>query len=1085
MNRKYKKNVLAILFAAFAMTFLVTSCENAAPSEETGVTETSPSDTEKGNTETSPDTETIDPAYDFEFPGRTEKKPDSTVDEDADTLTTIVIRTAEDLLKIGNDAAYPLNGDYTLVADLDLSHIESFTPIGGSFSECGIVSGNNVFSGTFDGRGHTLVGLNISVSETERIHVGLFGSVGSSNRNDPAVIKNLILKNVTVTGPALGSATYAALMGQANGYVTVDNIALLSGKVDIDNESGDILGIGSLIGQCRTLDTTGCTNAGIHITNIFSNLTVIGDNNGRSNYTSGLIGRIRGSSIGTLSNIVQLGSVTHEEGAGHAISTGDALAVKRDNVYYAEGVGTDDNLLGREVSSAALTVGKIRLDSKVWHIEWGLPPLLNSVYNSPLFAPLDFLTLTFTGNNSLNSVKENFTLPDDILGIPVKWMSDNEKILSIEGETAVVRAPKTGLSTVTLTAYTADSAKDFRLCVVSNIKPELITDYENKVLYAKNYPANSTFTWVIDQMNNGASVDTVTETEGRLPLTDAMLNCRITLKVAGFDSLIYYYSSVPTLVITSPSSYNGVGTSSYSTGTMTLCTTEDYQKTEYDGAIEIKRRGNTTAGKPKKPFRLKLSTKADLFGMGKSKHWVLLANYNDRSNLRNKLSYDLGLSLGLAGCESTFVNVIFNGQYCGLYQLCEAIRIEEGRVDIYNWSDTAEEIANRIAAKEGLTPEEKETLTTEMKRNLAWITEGTYKEYDLSEYYDLSTLNITGGYLIENDDYYDERVKFTTENEMKLMVHEPENLYTNREMLDYIKNYIQDMEDALYAPNRLSGDGLHYTEYMDVTSFLDFFMVNHVFKNVELFYKSCYMYKDVDGPLTFGPIWDMDWAAGNHVVLDKISKAYDKWPHGQSHYREYWFKALYNDPYFMILLCERWAEIQSNLDTMMAELDEISTAIDTEAKLDFEHWGYIQKDTDTEVNDLRTWLTNRRNWMNEQMAAPETLLTSLGYYIPSDKLSISDIKDKGDCLELTVSLTDEEQIKSCEILVNGRVIGEEAVTNGTVLHIDKSLLRESGKTNSIELLAKQSNGTYCILENRSAHKGSAMVHSACFYYVSE
>ncbi len=1080
MNPIFNKNRAASLLLSLCLSasFLLISCDDSFPPDELTEETVSPS------AESDFSDETTDPAYDFPFPVNTEQKSFGIPDEDADSLTTIVIRTAEELMKIGNDPSYPLNGDYTLVADLDLSQIKDFAPIGGSLSECGIVSGNNVFSGTFDGRGHTLFGLNISVSDTNRIHVGLFGSVGSAKSSDPAVVKNLILKNVSITGPALGSATYAVLMGQANGYVTIDNIALLSGKVEIDNESGDILGIGSLIGQCRTRDDSGCTNAGIHISNIFTNIDVIGDNNGRSDYTSGLIGRIRGSSLGSLSNVVQIGTVTHEGERGHAISTGDSLVIDRQNIYYQAGVGTDENGLGRETSLVALTGGKMQLSS-AWKLERGIPPLLSITAESPLFSPLDFLTIAFSGNNSLSAVRSDFLLPDNVLGIPVKWMSNNEKVLSLDGQKAVVHNPKKGKANVTLTAYTAEAYKDFALQIIADTTPELAVDHANGVLYAKNYPDGSVFTWVIERMNNGAAVDTITDKEGKLRLTDEMLNCKITLKAVNCDNIVYYHSSVPTLVITSPSSYNGVKSDTYSAGSMTICTTENYPKTEYSGSIQIKVRGNTTAGKPKRPFRLKLDTKADLFGMGKSKHWVLLANYNDRSNLRNKLSYDFGLSLGLSGCESTFVNVIFNGLYSGLYQLCEAVRIEEGRVDIYNWADTADRIANIIAVREGLDQNAKEQLALGMKSNLAWITSGVYMDYTISDYYDTSTLNITGGYLIENDDYYDEQVKFTTQNKMKLQIHEPENLRTNREMLNYIKSYIQNMEDALYAPNRLSDEGLHYTEYMDVKSFLDFFMVNHLFKNVELFYKSCYMYKDVDGPITFGPIWDMDWAAGNHVVLDRLSVKYDTWPHGQHYYREFWFKAVYNDPYFMVLLCDRWAEIQENIDTMMAQLDTLSAEIQTEAEMDFEHWGYIQKDTETEVNDLRTWLVNRRSWMNEQMSDPATLLKSFKYYIYSEKLFLSEPTVKEDCIELTVSIKGATKFVAADLLINGKLVRREEISDGSVIRIDKSLLRESGKTNSIEILGVRKDGSYSIVEERKEHNGSTMVDSACVFYVSE
>ncbi len=1063
MNNRFRRLAIGWLAAVFT-PLLLASCDGSVSLGG----ETSPSAEETA----------------LPFPDVIEKLPTGEVDADADSLDTIVIRTAEELMRIGKDPAFPLDGDYTLVADLNLSDVENFTPIGGAESQSGIVAGDNVFSGTFDGRGHTLVGLKFHVSAADSVHVGLFGTVASTNAEDPAVIRNLILKDVSVTGTALGPAAYAALIGQASGYVTIDNIALLSGKVEIRADSGDLLGVASLIGQCRTDTATGYTNEGIHITNIYTNLTVIADNNGKSNYTSGLIGRIRGSNLGTLREVLQLGAVTHENEQGYAIAAGDVGIINRKNVFYLEGVGINPNLFGSGKTTVALNNATIPLLKETWHIERGLPPMPIIAYESPLFSPLDFLTLSFTGGESVRSVQSDFDLPDTVLDEPVRWISSNERVIAVNGSIAVVTPPKIGMIDVVLTAYTAEEAKSFTLRVRSTTPTELLTDFETKTLYAKNYPEDTEFTWVIEDMTTGAHVQTVTETEGKLALT-VPPNCKITLKAKEYEDIVYYYTSIPTLAITSPTTMGSLSKNSYAKGSLTIYTVEGQEKTEYDGSIQLKLRGNTTAYRAKIPLRLKLDTKTDLFGMGKSKHWALLANYSDRSHLRNKLAYDLGLSLGLTGCESTFVNVIYNGEYQGLYLLTETVRVDEGRVDIFDWEETAEDIARTIAAAEGLSDAARLKLIETMQQNLRWVTSGTVSGYTISDYYDISDLDITGGYLIENDDYYDERVKFTTENGMRMMLQGPEYLDSNQKMFGYITDYIQAMEDALYAPNRLSDEGKHYSEYMDVDSFLDFFMVNQVFKNVELFYKSCYMYKDVDAPLTFVPIWDMDYTAGNHVALGELSAGPESWEHGESQNRVFWYRAVYSDPWFVVLLTERWEEIQENLDAMMAELDTLWAEIETSAMLDYERWKLSSTTPTMEVAMLREWLITRRTWMSEQMASPDTLLASLGYYIPSQRITIAAYTETDDALLLTISVTDEATIKACDILLNGTVIREEAVTDGTVIRIDKALLREDGGYNAIELIGKKADGDYSIVLSRGGQHGSDMADSACMFYIEK
>ena len=99
----------------------------------------------------------------------------------------------------------------------------------------------------------------------------------------------------------------------------------------------------------------------------------------------------------------------------------------------------------------------------------------------------------------------------------------------------------------------------------------------------------------------------------------------------------------------------------------------------------IRGRGNSTWTVSKKPYKIKLDKKADLFGMGKNKHWVLIANYYDNSLVRNRLTYYLGRKLGMEYTpECVPVDVIMNHEYLGSYLLCEQIRLDENRVDENN-----------------------------------------------------------------------------------------------------------------------------------------------------------------------------------------------------------------------------------------------------------------------------------------------------------------------------------------------------------------------------------------------------------------
>ncbi len=1068
VNFPFRKSVAALALSVALMCGSIMGCEKTQPisptSSDSAVTDLSSSDTVVENE-----------------PAAVEIKPDGSVDSDADSIDGITIRSAAELVKIGQSAKYPLDGDYVLVADIDLTGT-AFSPIGGAASESGIVEGNNVFTGTFDGRGHTIMGLNINVSATNRVHVGMFASVGSKNKDDPAIIKNLILKDVSIKGDAKGVATYAVLCGQVSGNVVIDNISIISGEVNVENTSGDILGIASLIGQCRTETSTGCSNETIHISNIFTNVEINGDNNGNANYTSGLIGRIRASNLGTLSNVLQLGTVTHEGGAGNAITSGDSGVNKLENVYYLAGCGSEYRGIGQAKSYESLCGGNLRLDEAYWHIEEGLYPLPIDTYESPLFSVLDFVTVTLADGETADKVESNFTLVDEVMGKTITWKSSDENIVKISGKNAIVTKPDFGYADVKITARADGIMKSYDLRVFSGVVGSIERDGDT--LRAVNYPDGVTFKWIVKNAATGATVGTASGKEGTYALTSKDENGMVTLHVEGYDDAVYYNSNIPTIYVTSNTEFYEVSKGSYSSANMQIVTTSDYADTSYNGAIEIKLRGNSTAYQAKRPFKIKLGTKTDLFGMGENKHWCLLANTFDRSNLRNKLSYDFSMNLGLSGCESMFVNLIFNGEYYGLYEFTEAIRISDGRVGIFNWEDEAEDVAKAIYKKEGLTTTERDELEERLTRDLSWITSGEFEGYVISDYVDTSGYDITGGYLIEDDFYYDEVTKFTTTNDMKLMLKNPEYLVTNTEMMAYLKDYIQDMEDAIYSPNRLNADGKHYSEYMDVSSFIDFWMVNSVFKNVELLYKSCYMYKDIGGGLiTWGPVWDMDWAAGNHVNLDSTSSNYKTWKQGQSQDREYWYKALYNDPWFVLQIYERWGEIQDKLDNIITELDVWNEQISASAAVDNKRWGYDWT-YDKEASTLREWLVNRIGWMDEQMESPTTLIESLEYYQKSKNIGITGLYEGTDYYDLYITIIGDK-IKSADILINGEVVRTEELQNGDKIRITASELRGAGLYNSIELLTKDENGNYITVRKRSGQNGASIMESTYIYLMGK
>ena len=286
----------------------------------------------------------------------------------------------------------------------------------------------------------------------------------------------------------------------------------------------------------------------------------------------------------------------------------------------------------------------------------------------------------------------------------------------------------------------------------------------------------------------------------------------------------------------------------------------------YDGELEIKGRGNSTWQADKKPYKIKLDTKTDLLGMGKNKHWVLLSNPYDQALSKNKLTYDLAADMGLDAMSSQWVDVVLNGKVVGNYLLCEHVRVGDTRVDITDWDDIAEDTAKAIynANKNTMTKAERDELAGIMEDNMDWVTDGfiAYKgqTYTISDYYELPKTN--GGYLLEC--FGIEAPYFKSERGSNVCVSKPEGI--GKGMLDEISSYYSAFENAALSTDfcsQYNGKKVRYTDLADLDSFAKDVLINEIFQNQDFLYKSTYMYKDVDGKLIFGPIWDMDASADN------------------------------------------------------------------------------------------------------------------------------------------------------------------------------------------------------------------------------
>jgi hypothetical protein len=246
---------------------------------------------------------------------------------------------------------------------------------------------------------------------------------------------------------------------------------------------------------------------------------------------------------------------------------------------------------------------------------------------------------------------------------------------------------------------------------------------------------------------------------------------------------------------------------------------------------QIRGRGNSSWGFPKKPYKLQFvesstnGKKVNLFGNGSAKTWTLIADYADLSLSRNALAYKVGSLIDeIADTTTTTqaVEVYLNGSYDGVYLLCEQMQTGKNRVDI------EEDLENGVNT--GYLLEIDNRAKNEGVEGIDWF----------------KVRNVP--FAIKGPDTEDEL--FTTD------------------FVEYIENYITQCFDTLDVSYEQA------CELIDMDSFASGYILHELFKSCDVGYYSFYVHKDKDGKLKCGPVWDFDFSSGNcgwvNLIPDKL-----------------------------------------------------------------------------------------------------------------------------------------------------------------------------------------------------------------------
>ena len=296
---------------------------------------------------------------------------------------------------------------------------------------------------------------------------------------------------------------------------------------------------------------------------------------------------------------------------------------------------------------------------------------------------------------------------------------------------------------------------------------------------------------------------------------------------------------------------------------------EDGRTVNFNGrADRFNGRGNSTWNRPKRPYNIRLAGggtngPAELLGMGTHRHWALLANDFDNSHIRNLISHELANEVGMEfAMQVRPVDVFINNQYHGLYLLSERIRI-----------DTVAPITDLEAATEAVNPGV--DLSSLPRRGNMQPVPGTFRYFDIPN----NPADITGGYLLEwqFSSRYNavnaDPSSFVTNRSQAIMLGAPE--FASRAQIEYISNFVQEMEDAVYSSTGYNALGRHFREYIDVESFAKMYVLLEFLRDQDGWVTSFYVYKESDlvgdGLLRAAPPWDFDLTFGNTTGNDGIN----------------------------------------------------------------------------------------------------------------------------------------------------------------------------------------------------------------------
>ena len=371
----------------------------------------------------------------------------------------------------------------------------------------------------------------------------------------------------------------------------------------------------------------------------------------------------------------------------------------------------------------------------------------------------------------------------------------------------------------------------------------------------------------------------------------------------------------------------------------------------YSGIAGIEIRGSYSATLPQKPYGIETrdiqgnNNNVSLFGMPQENDWILIANYNDKTFLRNVLAFDLFEKMGHYAPRTKLCEVVVNDIYNGIYVFTEKIKRDNGRVDI--------------------------------------------AKLDLDDNFGDS---LTGGYIFRID-YWNQNNSWISNynnpnfpnDAVRYVYNYPDYDEITIQQKNYIQNLVGDFEDALWS-NDFEDLILGYRPFINTRSFIDYFIVNEFARNVDGFKKSRNFYKDKsskDSLIYAGPVWDFDWAYKDHSSSMINGSG---WRHDYSGPTDVkppgWYIRLLQDTTFANELNCRYFNLRNTiLDTsnIFSFIDSLSSILSEPQNRHYTRWPILGINVGTpevgiqptsysgEIIKFKNWINERLIWLDANM----------------------------------------------------------------------------------------------------------------------